>query len=470
MSNHIKTVEISYYRSYLSPQELSLGQPNNEKEGSGLTVIVGPNNAGKTTLLEALTLDKEKRIGDNEKVNGNEPKIIFKLESGDEKELTTAQPGSAQLVGETVEFEPVPSRRIWESKGNSNRNIKSIFTNVIRRERMRGSTNQFRVSDYLKEIESIDEQREEFTRKLQKVFSNFTNWSVGHRDGTDYIKYKTSSGATHRTDFLGDGVSSVFRILAHIQHGDKPLIIDEPELSLQPEAQKKLLRLLAKESKNRQIVISTHSPYFINLNHFKNGANYARVNKHQDEKSEINELQEYSHYESLFSGANWEQPFLFDEVAKEIFFQDNILFLEGQHDVGLLKKYFTENNYTPSFNIFGYGVRGYNNFEFALTFAEDLGLEKAAVMLDSGDDENSILESLRDDFSDCEYLIEQWDKEDIRDKEKCDGCDNDDCKLCNYHRERKEGYFDKDGNLKPESREDFENKIEVIKNYFDNQD
>ena len=149
-----------------------------------------------------------------------------------------------------------------------------------------------------------------------------------------------------------------------------------------------------------------------------------------------------------------------DLVSKEIFFQENILFLEGQEDVGLLQKYFHDQD----INIFGYGVRGYDQFEFALKLTSDLGIKKACIIIDSAKNpnvlpnENKITENLQNEYG-KKYKIIQWRKTDIRDKP--DPCDK--------NRLSKEGYFTIDGNLKEEKdREDFDEKIEEIKKYFQN--
>ncbi len=41
-------------RGFAEAQTLECACPNNNLEGSGLTIIVGANNAGKSTIVEAL--------------------------------------------------------------------------------------------------------------------------------------------------------------------------------------------------------------------------------------------------------------------------------------------------------------------------------------------------------------------------------------------------------------------------------
>lgn len=65
---------------------------------------------------------------------------------------------------------------------------------------------------------------------------------------------------------LGSGIEIILTLLllksiANESKGSIIYLIDEPELHLHPKAQDKLLELLIQESKNKQIFVSTHSPY-----------------------------------------------------------------------------------------------------------------------------------------------------------------------------------------------------------------
>ena len=50
----LKTLSIAGYRGFNDRRSIHLAVPNNEREGSGLTVITGANNSGKSTVIEAL--------------------------------------------------------------------------------------------------------------------------------------------------------------------------------------------------------------------------------------------------------------------------------------------------------------------------------------------------------------------------------------------------------------------------------
>lgn len=45
---------IAYFRNFENEQVLQIASPYEDKVGSGITYIVGENNSGKTSLLEAL--------------------------------------------------------------------------------------------------------------------------------------------------------------------------------------------------------------------------------------------------------------------------------------------------------------------------------------------------------------------------------------------------------------------------------
>ena len=68
------------------------------------------------------------------------------------------------------------------------------------------------------------------------------------------------------------------------------MVIDEPELSLHPAYQKKTLNLIKEFAKDRQIVISTHSPYFVDLQSLVEGANLYRTLKNPQGDIEVHRL------------------------------------------------------------------------------------------------------------------------------------------------------------------------------------
>lgn len=453
MANYSK-FEIEYYRSFQDKQTLHLAIPVPTLIWSWITFIVGENNSGKTTIMEGLFLQDEQKIRSSEKQQAGDP--CFTLY--DEKEiikrrLTLVRQWSYTLkenpkIPDSEIFEIIASRRHRDSNASGGGSIEDIIKSTWKRT-PRAKSDATQVSSILKDIEKDDTRYKKFIEFVQNVIPNFSSFAIWYEEH-EFIEYINKEWIRHKSDFLGDWVISIIRILSHLfLDNGRPIIIDEPELSLHPLAQKKLFKVIAECSKKRQIIISTHSPYFVSREYIKNWALLNKITKHEDKKSEIHTLSEYNKYDKLIKWANWQQPFLMDIVAKEIFFNDDLLFVEWQEDVWLLRQ---ETDIDAKVNLFGYGVRGKDAFEFALELASDLGIKKAWVILDAGKEELKIKEMLEKKFSD--YKIVQWNKEDIRDKEK-------------YESKEKNWYFDKKWIKKDEKQlDDYYTKINEINLYF----
>ena len=125
------------------------------------------------------------------------------------------------------------------------------------------------------------ERKEEFDKVLKKIIDQVPDWIIDQSDQGQYYLKIGSGGHNHSSDGLGDGVVSIL-FLVDALYDSKPedvIVIDEPELSLHPRYQQRVLRLLANYAKDRQIVYATHSPYFVSFEHILNGAEIARVHK-----------------------------------------------------------------------------------------------------------------------------------------------------------------------------------------------
>lgn len=229
---------------------------------------------------------------------------------------------------------------------------------------------------------------------------------------------------------------------------------------MHPQAQKELAKILSKESANRQVIVCTHSPYFANWNDLKNGASLIRLNKIDDKSTTVHRLtiDSISDVEKIIT--DWQKPQLLDTVAKELLFANKVLFLEGQEDVGLIKKWITEQNSDDiNFDIFGYGVGGFKNMSHFLKLAQDLGLQKVAVIFDKGENEDTKMKELQEKYP--LYHIKQLPTEDIRDK-KALGCSK-----CNVETKKaKEGVFNARGEVNEKHKKEFEEIMHEIVKYF----
>ncbi len=175
----------------------------------------------------------------------------------------------------------------------------SFSSQQVKAQQARGVGASQEISGVLMEIVKDHNRYQEFIVNVQRVIPEFSNFTVRPVEvGNNLlIEYITRHGGKHISNVLGEGVISVLVILIHLlvkeEENPAPLIIDEPELSLHPLAQRRLLGLLAEHSQNRQIIISTHSPQFVSWEYIKNGATLNRVTKYDDKKSEIHTLKSY---------------------------------------------------------------------------------------------------------------------------------------------------------------------------------
>ena len=451
----LETLKIEHYKGFFEEETLEFAIPNG-RPGSGLTLIVGPNNSGKTTLLEALLLGesgaspgtKEKRFRASERHPKFQPRITINkcvysnIGSGGAviKRVDQSEPHG-------IDFKPVLSRRLWDHTSDTSVDSEA-FSTAARQQDMRGIKISNRTADALKNINEDQTQKDRFNRIMAQIIPRFADWTIDSDDQGYYVKY-LAGNSEHGANLLGEGVMSAFHICIHILNVLKNggvLIIDEPELSLHPAAQKSLSSILRDMSKNKQIVLCTHSPYFVNWQDFLDGGHFIRLNKSKNGKSTISRLSKRAKYLSFIANNlnKWQRPQLLDVAAKEILFSERVLFVEGQEDVGLIRKWAKDKNIPLNFDIFGYGVDGYRNIQTFLQMAQDLGIEKVGALYDSGKYENVSFKKVQSRFS--SFMLQKLPTGDIRDKTSKEGC------------------FDTKGNLKVPRQEAF---IDIMNEFID---
>lgn len=466
----LEKLSIEHYKGFFEPQEINFAIPNGGN-GSGLTLIVGPNNTGKTTVLESLLLNNNRKFKASERHGISTPKITIQAKDNEARictcTYTNIDNGSQIKVDGThgINFEVIQARRHWNHYSNSAAWTPETLVNQSIQHDTR-SPSGLEIAAILKHINRDRQLKDNFNSYMKEFIPHFTGWTIDTNDQGDYIKYQASD-CEHQTNLLGDGVISLFRICAHLIDTSKNtvLIIDEPELSLHPAAQKSLSHTLSKASCDKQIIVCTHSPYFANWEDFTSGAKFVRLNKVNDKQCEVSCLKKRKKYSDFIdkNTYDWQKPQILDIVAKEILFAEKILFVEGQEDVGLIKKWLKDNNKNQNFDIFGYGVGGYSNMKIFLEIAKDLGLHKVAALYDSGQDADKHFEE--DKKKHLVYCIEKLPTEDIRDKPEMKKLKQ--CLGCEHNSMSKKGVFDIHGKIKPIYEKSMASIMEIFINYFD---
>lgn len=396
-------IEILGYRGFGERGSLDFSVPNGEA-GSGLTLLTGPNNAGKSCILECLRA----RQG-NESVSftaGTRNADIESIEikyfvNGKEETIKSISKGSSETTsgGVDVNFHifVLPSRRAFNpyfGKGEWSRDQYQRNTGLPAQRSSVLSGFEYRLFNTIKNPAA-------FNSLLSEALGFEPAWTIDKSDQGQYFLKFFNGKHSHSSDGMGEGIISVFSIVDSLYDSTpgSVIAIDEPELSLHPSLQKRVSALLGRFAKDRQIVVSTHSPYFVDLRALANGGQLARVTTtesgtriHQlttDGKDSIKKL----------SDGNLYNPHVFGLDARELFFQeDRIILTEGQEDVLLYPRVAEQLGIEIAGNFFGWGAGGASNVAHLCLILKDLGFKKVAGLLDG--DKTAEAGNLKTNFPD----------------------------------------------------------------------
>lgn len=409
----LRTMKIVGYRGFQQVQEISFATPKQDGiEGSGLTIITGSNNSGKSSIIECLRA----REGYNPPSfpNGVRNNLIDKVEIEylfDERQeiLMSVHKGSSETKFEGEKYEKkifvVPSRRAFEPYFHKSEvNRETYILNTAFQAKRSSLLDQF--SYRLFSIEKDDGAKKKFDDILEKVLGFRPEWAIDQNEMGQYFLKFTSGRNSHSSNGMGEGIVSIFVIVDALYDSDSGdiIVIDEPELSLHPSLQKRLSKLFVEYAKDRQIVISTHSPYFVDINALSKGAALVRVIS-SDEGTKIYQLSSTSTALILkLATGNLYNPHTWGLDAREFFFQeDGIILVEGQEDVILYPEIARQLEKTIQGNFFGWGAGGAGNIRYLCQIAKDLGFKKVAAIFDG--DKAKECDQLRNEFSDYKFEI-----------------------------------------------------------------
>lgn len=386
------SLHIHGLRGFAVEQTLRLAIPNGTP-GSGLTVIVGANNAGKSTVVEAFRAIAQNQTpsftqGRRNMAAGDEVIITLTDSKGRTARLRSVRPGSSETVIESP-FEPrelpdrilvLPARRTFNpyfSKGGMNRADYMMnvgFPNV----RSSG------LEHFTHRLFTVENNRNAFDAVLSKVLDPVPDWTIDQMDSGQYFLKIRSGTAVHSSEGLGEGLVSLLYIVDALYDSKESdlIAIDEPELSLHPALQRRVSSLLLEYSATRQIVIATHSPYMVHLDALPNGATIARAHI-KNGGTVLSQLSPETAQRIFGLMRNQNNPHILGLNAQEIFFVPNqVVLVEGQEDVVFLERVQDSLGVKLTGNIFGWGVGGAENMEHVASILHELGFSKVVGVLD----------------------------------------------------------------------------------------
>lgn len=217
---------------------------------------------------------------------------------------------------------------------------------------------------------------------INDLMQEFTGFTLHlHREEHDQTRYTFSlqneAGHSYEFDDLSSGDKSIIFLIATMYGFDLQnglVVIDEPELHLHPQLQKKLLTLLEKVSNGLllQCIIATHSSLLINENNIQYVYRFFYIN---NKTHVIAPLHSYHEGE-----ANLVQILRFTNTAK-IFFVNKIIMVEGEIDelfFGYYLSYLAETSPERAKKITNFeiiNINGKGSFRRRKKFLDKFGLQ-----------------------------------------------------------------------------------------------
>lgn len=407
-----KRLEISGLRGFARKQTLELAKPNG-KLGSGLTFVVGPNNAGKSTIIDAFrfladaTGARSVSVGQRNHLADSRIAIALSYDDDSYIRLETVERGGSETrfttSGRTPAILGLPSRRHFSAFFGRSVGSREQYARELVPSSQRGAA----LDSFCSRLFQIQNANDgAFDKLLGEILNPIPAWRIELSDGGQYFLQFESGSTRHNSDGAGEGILSVFFIVDAL-YDSKPddiIVIDEPELSLHPALQRRVADLLLKYSSDRQVVVATHSPYFVDVAALAAGARLARVHK-QGEESCISMLRATT--ASRIAGIaldDMNNPHVFGLDAREVFFQDDrIILVEGQEDVVCYRRIEADLEAKFGGHFFGWGVGGADKMSVVAAVMADLGFQHVVGILDS--DKASLKAELESDFPSFSFFV-----------------------------------------------------------------
>jgi len=286
---HIEEIIINHYKSIKDPIYL--------RDLFGFHILVGPNNAGKTNILDAINLffdkdleterffDRDTDIQITLNIEGKRHKIRYG-ESEEKDSIFSKAEKSFVRINDTIDY-PLVAKRINIFKENHPHEYK-MFSSTLEK--------------YFKEVEITEELF------LLNILADEKSRSMKR---------------------MGEGFKRLFVILFYLFHPQyRVILIDEPETHLHPSVIKRFLQILEKGSLKKQIFLTTHHPTFVQARYLPF---IWRITRNKNKSTAV-----YG-----FNTKNIDLNRLVQEINDEnsgILFADKVLLVEGVSDAIFMRE------------------------------------------------------------------------------------------------------------------------------------
>ena len=253
----IRELHIEDYKMF---KDFSIDFVGNDDKALPIVVLAGVNGSGKTTLLESLVDNKLSNV----KIEFNKNDEIIVKSFSDEnwkKNYKKATLENLQPLDEmfnTIDF------------------LKNTKDNIIYfpagEDKTKNVANEFVKTfyDFLKnEDYRPSEVREHFNEYMHQILGDLdVGFKYSHLDRDDNVWFVNDAGEEFEIKDLSTGEKTILSKVIYLYflgYKDKIILIDEPELSLHPSWQNRVLKIYESYAlkNNCQIILATHSPQII---------------------------------------------------------------------------------------------------------------------------------------------------------------------------------------------------------------
>lgn len=271
----ITTLQLTNFRSFEAMSPIHLGQIN---------IFIGPNNAGKTSILCALHLLQKGGLNPYPDVRVNSSNAEVKIGIAENEQsnffkLGNHGPGVVNIIIRSNDRNTGTTTFQLETRHGMN-GIQPI-ENIDPHHFVVPYFSKRKVPYYQEDVRQeyalrIGNDMQYLAAKLSRLanpgFPEYERYSKACREILGFVATSVPSvngqrpGAylpdrqTIPMDQMGEGVPNVVALLADLALSKgKLFLIEEPENDLHPQALKALLDLIAESAKSNQFMISTHS-------------------------------------------------------------------------------------------------------------------------------------------------------------------------------------------------------------------
>ena len=286
-----------YIKEFKGLRDITLNFEKND-EPLDLVVLAGSNGSGKTRVLESILQYFQDHIQYNYRGNSNKIEIYFEEKEkicrnnvGDEMELYEGlksfsyheidNPRNEKHIKIKKELNILP-KIIYVPTEINFQKMNTASTTLVQEYNFINIVNTNLIKDipsYIatKMISAMLKNKNEKVGDVQKKVFNeineiFENLSIDvkvediSQDGRNITLFTNSAGDKFDINELSSGEKQLFlRTLAikMLNPENSIILIDEPELSLHPKWQQRIVDVYRKIGKNNQIIIATHSPHIL---------------------------------------------------------------------------------------------------------------------------------------------------------------------------------------------------------------